>query len=303
MTAATSGASPWVCAQRVDLRPAQEGGAADLAAQRAGTPGDDDGSRPRPGARERDAQREASIASPQRRRTAASRSGGSAARIAPSSCASVSVEQAADIGAVGVTQRAAVGASVLVKQVRDRVVAGQPGDEDAAAAGALGGVLGGVGGAQQVGGAPTAAAQHRDAARDAERRLELRQPAHDAVSQSAALGLARARHQDAELVAADAADERARYRRGLLGERRRRAADRLVAGLVALVVVDVLEVVEVEHREREVVAFAPRLEVRELEALVERAPVREAGQAVAARELRDLREDLGAADRAADLDR
>ena len=136
--------------------------AADLAAQGAGTAGDRHGARARSGARERER--------PARgvdRLAAATQDGRTAARaarprcIAPSSCASVSVSRRPTSAPSASRSARRCGARVLVKQVRDRVVAGEPGDEDAAAAGALGRVLGGVGGAQQVGGAPAAAAAAR----------------------------------------------------------------------------------------------------------------------------------------------
>ena len=83
-----------------------------------------------------------------------------------------------------------------------------PATIDAPAPAALGRVLGGVGGAQEVGRAALAGAQHRDAAGDADGRVGAAQAPQDALGDlAAALGVG-AVQDDRELVAADAADER-----------------------------------------------------------------------------------------------
>ena len=71
----------------------------------------------------------------------------------------------------------------------------------------------------------------------------------------------------------------------------------LVAGLVAVVVVEGLEAVEVEHRQAQVPAVAARPRDLALEVLVPHAPVRQAGQRVGARGGLQLGEQVGALDR------
>jgi hypothetical protein len=95
-----------------------------------------------------------------------------------------------------------------------------------------------------------------------------------------------AAQQHAELVPAQAPDgvRDAQGRAERVGHR----AQQAVAGRVALGVVDALEVVEVEHRQRERHAVAPRARDLGGESLLEAAAVERAGQRVAARDPREL---------------
>ncbi len=171
------------------------------------------------------------------------------------------------------------------------------GDEHASAAGALGRVLGRVRCTEQVGRPAVAGAEGGDAARDAKRGPVSQQAAQEDVRDLACAAIVDAVQQDAELVAADAADHRALEAFDGLLERERDGAQGTIARLVAVVVVDLLEVVDVAQQKCEIGAFIPRLQDGELERLVERPPVREPGQSVVVRQFRDAREDLGSSDR------
>ena len=107
--------------------------------------------------------------------------------------------------------------------------------------------------------------------------------------------------QDAELVAGDARDHRVGAALDLAPHHVGDTDERGVAGLVAADVVDLLEVVEVAEHEREVAAAIDRLGDGALEPVLERAPVREAGQRILVGELGHAREHLGAADRRGEL--
>ncbi len=104
-----------------------------------------------------------------------------------------------------------------------------------------------------------------------------------------ALGLLDGGHaleQHRELVAAEAGD---RVRRaGALDQALRRDLQQPVAGFVPLRVVDVLEVVEVDHEHREPFLGAPRERERVLDAVAEQAPVGEQRQGIVERELAQL---------------
>ena len=117
--------------------------------------------------------------------------------------------------------------------------------------------------------------------------------AHAAVERSRSrsqhlLRVARRRpgQHERELVAAEAADRVHRPQR--LAQQLDQPHEHGVAGGVALAVVDRLEVVEVEHGERERPARARRLGQLRLQALVEPAAVERAGERVDAREQREL---------------
>ena len=101
--------------------------------------------------------------------------------------------------------------------------------------------------------------------------------------------------EDAELVAAEPDHERAREPLGGRAQRARHRLERPVAAVVAADVVELLEVVDVAQQQRDLVLLRDVLE-REPEALLERAPVAEAGEAVLQRELGHAAEQLGAAD-------
>jgi hypothetical protein len=90
------------------------------------------------------------------------------------------------------------------------------------------------------------------------------------------LGLGGAGKQDGELVAAEPADgvQRAQQR----AQRDRDPAQDLVAGGVALAVVDLLEAVEVEDQQRQRPAVAGGVRQLGLGALGEAAPVQRAGE-------------------------
>jgi hypothetical protein len=97
---------------------------------------------------------------------------------------------------------------------------------------------------------------------------------------------------DGELVAADAvAAVRGALRRA---DRRAERLEALVAGLVAVGIVDGLELVEVHEHERERLAGAPGALELAREVLLERAVVAQAGERVRHRDLRQPL-DLGAA--------
>ena len=83
---------------------------------------------------------------------------------------------------------------------------------------------------------------------------------------------------DGELVAADA--EGLFAGTAVLGERARELAQHAVAGRMALVVVQPLEVVEVEEDERQPAAGGVRAEERTVDVLLEGAVVAELGQRV-----------------------
>ena len=141
-----------------------------------------------------------------------------------------------------------------------------------------------------------------DAARERERPAgHGREPLAGLAREGAGRVGAVALHQDAELVAAEPAGERAGVRLRRRGERRAGRDQRAVAGGVAVEVVDLLERVEVAEQQRELAV--QRLGARDglLEPDVERAPVRQPRQRVLVRERLEPREQLGAADRRRDL--
>ena len=174
------------------------------------------------------------------------------------------------------------------------------GEADAAAAGALGGVERRVGGAQELGGSLHAEAARRDAAGQAHGRPVAGQ-AFDRGLRRVLHGLeARALGQDAELVAAQPAHERPRQRLGRRAQRAGHGLERPVAAVVPADVVELLEVVDVAQQQRDLFAFGSLLE-RQAQALLERAPVGEAGQPVLQRELGHAPEQLGPADAGRDL--
>ena len=102
-------------------------------------------------------------------------------------------------------------------------------------------------------------------------------------------------HDDRELLAADPADGvgRAHGRE----EDRRDLREHVVARRVAVDVVDALEVVEVEHHERDRRLFGRREEEHLAQPLVERAVVPEARQRVGLRLALERRADVGVVDR------
>ena len=107
-------------------------------------------------------------------------------------------------------------------------------------------------------------------------------------------GVAR-RHDHAELLAADAADD-IRASHGLARETGE-LHEQLVTGAVAVDVVDALEVVEVEHQHRHRVVRARGARQLRAEAVVEEAVVVEPGQRVGLREMLEPRTDLRVVER------
>ena len=172
------------------------------------------------------------------------------------------------------------------------------GHEHLAAADPLGRVLRRVGGAEQVGRAAVLVVQAGDAARERERLVRrggqpLRRVARERACRVGPVAL----HQNAELVAAEPAREAARERLGGLGQRAPGVLQGAVAGVMAEVVVDVLEPVEVAEQQREVAAGHQPARDRLLEALVEPAPVGQPRERVLVGERLEPREQLRAADR------
>ncbi len=108
-------------------------------------------------------------------------------------------------------------------------------------------------------------------------------------------------HQRAELVAAQPRDERAGV--GLRGrlERPRRLAEREVAGVVPVAVVDALQPVEVAEQQRQLPARCEPGGHRLVQAVVQRAAVRQAGERVLEGERLEPGEELGPPDGRRDL--
>ena len=127
------------------------------------------------------------------------------------------------------------------------------------------------------------------------REVDLRQPALHALGHAHRILASAAVHDDRELLAAEPADHvlRPDDRAQALGEE----AQQLVADGVAVHVVDVLEVVDVEHEHRERPMRAARLLQRLQQPLVEDAVVEEARQRVGAGLMLEALSDLGVVER------
>ncbi len=117
----------------------------------------------------------------------------------------------------------------------------------------------------------------------------------DPLGEPERVGEAARRHDDRELLAADPADGVARAHGR--EEDRRDFGEDVVAGRVAVHVVDALEVVEVEHHERDGRLVGRGDEELLPEALVECAVVPEAGQRVGLRLVLERRADVRVVDR------
>ncbi len=136
---------------------------------------------------------------------------------------------------------------------------------------------------------------HRD--RDACRGLEVAvvQRLGEARSEHERVARVARRHDHAELLAADAADD-VRAAHGVARDARD-LDEHLVAGTVAVDVVDALEVVEVEHEDRDRVVRARGPRQLGAQPFVEVAVVVEAGQRVGLREVLEPRPDLRVVER------
>ena len=112
--------------------------------------------------------------------------------------------------------------------------------------------------------------------------------ARDAAGDGDSLGLRAAGKEDRELVAAEA--ERLVLLADGVGQNPGEPDQLAIAGLVAVVVVDLLEAVEVaeDERQRDALPLAPR--ELGLEAMHERAPIQESRERVALRERAHLLE-------------
>ncbi len=98
--------------------------------------------------------------------------------------------------------------------------------------------------------------------------------------------LVRVRHEDGELVAAQAGRDIAGA--DVLGDDSGQVCDHDVADAVTVFVVDRLQPVDIQHNQRERLLAHPGAGKRLLEALVEVAPVVELGQLVVGRHLLQL---------------
>jgi hypothetical protein len=140
--------------------------------------------------------------------------------------------------------------------------------------------------------------QARHAGRERERAARLGgQPLGRIARQRARRVRAVSLHHDAELVAAQAAGERAGERGGRGSERAARGGERAVARVVTVPVVDVLEPVEVAEEQRELAPGRQRTRHRLLQPVVERAAVRQARQRILVGERLQAREQLRPPDR------
>ena len=134
----------------------------------------------------------------------------------------------------------------------------------------------------------------RDADRDGERadagNLELAEPLHEALGDMFRIALVAGAHDHAELFAAQPADDVIRPHADAerVGER----AEQLVADPVTVHVVDALEVVDVEHQDRDGLVRSARVLQRGEQPLVEAAVVEEAGQGVRLRLMLEARANL-----------
>ena len=176
------------------------------------------------------------------------------------------------------------------------------GGADLGAATALGRVLGGVRGAHQQLGALGARARRGHAAGHGDGGVALlAQDPQRGGGHGARRVEARPGEHDGELVAGDPRHACPRQRRRRLHERLADAAQGAVAGMVAALVVDALELVDVADQQRQrLAALAPRRQ-RGRQLLVQRAPVGQPGQLVLVRQPRHAREHLAARDHAAEL--
>ena len=147
-----------------------------------------------------------------------------------------------------------------------------------------------VGGVRRAGGDPDREAHRADRAERRDGDLLL-----DALGEPERVGQAARGHDDRELLAADPADGVARAHDR--EEDRRDLGEDVVAGRVAVHVVDALEVVEVEHHERDGRLVGRGDEELLPEPLVERAVVPEAGQRVGLRLVLERRADVRVVDR------
>ncbi len=86
-------------------------------------------------------------------------------------------------------------------------------------------------------------------------------------------------HQQAELLATEARDQVFLAR--VLGDRRGHRAQRVIAGLVAMGIVDVLEVVDIDHRHRHLLTIQVQLRQLALALFQEAAAIGQAGQEIA----------------------
>ena len=300
-------ATPWLCAKRVDLGPAQEPRRRNGPRSAPGRPATDDGraagapvrAKTAPSARRRSPHR--SAAGPRR---AARRLG---ALIAAVELRQRLGQQPADVGA-GLSRSAR-------RPRRARPRGGQCATESSPVRpgarttrprpAALRGVLGGVGGAQRGPRAavppPAATAMPHETP---SRRRPLGQPLHDVLGRARAPGLRRPRQQDAELVAADRGRRaRPRHRRGRRGSA---SATRTSAASPAswplwslmslrLSMSNIASARSWPSRRASTCATSRRSSNA-------RRFARPVSPSRDARAPSDLREDLGAADRAADLD-
>ena len=139
----------------------------------------------------------------------------------------------------------------------------------------------------------------RDADRDGDAAGRLELDTAELIGQACGKpeGVARVagRHDHAELLAADAADDIGAAHS--LARDARKLDQKLVAGRVPVHVVDALEIVEVEHHHGHRVVLARSARQLRAQPLVEVAVVVEAGQRVGLREILESRSDLRVVER------